>query len=180
MVNSLKPILLMSTLGTLSCSYLNSANTQPEIIQNIEAFCNEDARGAQAWEDDWATKIKPLTTWTDAPGWDKVTVIKGYRILAVKEDGNKAEVNLVYEVVGNLVSDAIGLNFIRDIKEEAVNYVLVKVDSSWKIESPQLEPHISAEAACNLLDRDVFNMVIIDGENRARHQKIKEEITENI
>jgi len=176
--NQFFSLVCLSAVISLSCSHCpKDKNRISSASQVVEAFCNEDAEGAQAWSSHWQSKIQAYTTWEDSPGWDSVDVIKSYQILAVKENNNSAEVDVAYSILGAMDSAEVGFSFIPQLKEEKVKFILTKVSEKWKIASPQLKPHISTTAAFELLDRDCVNLNKIDDKTRNRHLAIKNQIS---
>ena len=99
----------------------------------VEKFCKADAQGARL-SSKTSGQTRSLTTWEDEPGWDKVTVISGFKISKETYFEGKAQVTVIYEVVGKRAG-------------EKVTFTLVPVDRQWKIEAPQIEPHVASKHA---------------------------------
>jgi hypothetical protein len=100
----------------------------------------------------------PLFTWPDA-GWDTAFAVRGYKITGTKIDGDKAEVTVEYDVLGMWDSRP---HFEPQPSRDIIPYRLVRtaqqhywlgeelrettVSPRWKIDWPQMPPHISAKA----------------------------------
>jgi hypothetical protein len=162
-----------------SCSSLGflgqSTSMTPQEV--VSSYCKEDAAGAQtaadSEEDSWLRKIKPLSTWEDAPGWDTFQVIQGFQVLEPTEDpADKAQVQVEYQVLGKLNSDEEGYSFQLAKQTKKVTYDLIRTGKTWKIEAPQLEPHISVETAEKMLEKNQVNGEIISAKTKDRHQEI--------
>lgn len=99
-----------------------------EAASVVEKFCTADAQGARL-SSKTSDQTRSLTTWEDEPGWDEVTIISGFKISKETYSKGKAQVTVIYDVVGKRVG-------------KKVTFTLVPVDRQWKIESPQIEPHV--------------------------------------
>jgi len=124
----------------------------------VEAFCKEDFIGTGAGLGDWI-KIQQYTTWPDAPGWDESILVRSFKVTKIRENPNVAEVKVEYKSIGRLYSDEIGPVFQRVKSNEVVIYKLIKKGGQWKIESPQLNPHVGAETKIKLLKETITPQV---------------------
>lgn len=112
-----------------------SAATTPQDV--IRRFCDRDEHGMRLSSAGWKEETT-LATWGDAPGWDHVTVIDGFRIGPATVKRDKATVTVVYSVAGFSSDDS----FEPARKNETAVYKLVRAGETWKIDEPQLEPHV--------------------------------------
>lgn len=104
----------------------------------VKTYCMVDSLGVNLTSDTWKY-IQDLAVWEDGPGWDGATVIGNFEIVdeVYNKDGT-AQVIVNYQVVGELGGGAVkNLN-----KAEKVTYKLINIGGIWKIQEPQLEPHI--------------------------------------
>lgn len=135
---------------------LEAYPTTPEGV--VEAFCKEDFIGTGAGVGDWA-KIQQYTTWPDAPGWDESILVVTFKVTKIRENSNTAEVKVEYKSIGRLYSDEIGPVFEKTKTNEVVIYKLIKKGSQWKIESPQLHPHVGVKTKIKLLKEIIMPQV---------------------
>lgn len=143
---------------------------KPEEV--VEAFVNADFKGCGLGYDvvcKW-TEIQKYTLWEDAPGWDMFTVVKEFKIIPISQNSTTAIVKVEYKVIGNVD----GSRLIKAKNNEIVKYKLIKVDGLWKIDSPQLPPHVGIKKAIEHL-----KIVSEQYENNLQQkQKIKQIIKE--
>ena len=132
-------------------------NTPAEVVAE---FCKLDFEGGQLTNEGWR-HMSNLFTWADAPGWDDFTVVKSYKVVSSNANGNRGVVTVEFQRIGKLSDEPV---FTQDVATEEVTFQLIhtmrewKVDAdggpkkikpewSWKIQSPQKNPHISCESA---------------------------------
>lgn len=132
-------------------------------VEVVKAYLRTDARGLFSPWDDVKNLLK-YTTFADAPGWDAFTVTEAYSCEAGKESGNNATVEVTYQNLG-VIS---GFNFKSDPGKEVVTYKLIKEGGAWKIDEPQLQPHVASPVAMEYLQSNG------DDEARSSRQRLRE------
>ena len=135
-----RTLLGLAALALLSAHAATDEPTTP--VEVVQAYLAADAAGL-ALGGPGVEKLLQSTTWADAPGWDAVTVTKSYSCQPGKETQGKATVDVTYENVGALSQTA----FTAMPDQEKVTYTLVKMEGRWKIDEPQLQPHITPARA---------------------------------
>lgn len=121
----------------------------------MEAFCKEDFKGSGGLGPKGWPSISEYTTWIDAPWWDTFVVISEYKVTSVKENLDSANVIVVYKVIGNLESTEKIYDLEKNVHTQKINYGLVKRNGQWKVENPQLPPHISKIFAIELIEKRI-------------------------
>lgn len=117
------------------------------------AYIEADGAGL-ALDGETAPKLLHYTTWKETPGWDSFVVIASYEIGAVgwdrekAKDGDPADVQILYHVLGKID----GMGFTSQPAKEDVTFQLIKRRGRWKIEAPQLPPHLMLPAAISALE----------------------------
>ena len=110
-------------------------------------YCMEDANGA-GLSSRTIDKVFRFTTWKDGPAWDTAVLISSYRLSSVNQKEKAATVQVIYTVIGNLTPNELE----EKRHDEKVILHLVKQNSQWKIDRPQIPPHISVKTAVKHLD----------------------------
>lgn len=109
----------------------------------VEAYCKADFDGMQTDSDTWRS-FAQYATWPDAPGWDGFTIVSGYTV----SPAGPARVKVIYAVLGVLEGEEAR----AAPRPKEVVYTLVRRGGRWRVDDPQLEPHVSPEVAMRLLD----------------------------
>jgi hypothetical protein len=109
----------------------------------VEAYCKADFDGMQTDSDTWPWFAR-YATWPDAPGWDTFTIVAGYTV----SPAGPSKARVVYEVLGVLAGEEAR----AEPGPEEVVYTLARRGRRWKVDAPQLRPHVSPEVAMRLLD----------------------------
>ncbi|QQR80301.1 MAG: hypothetical protein IPJ69_13470 [Deltaproteobacteria bacterium] len=104
----------------------------------VEKFCRQDSQGVRLSSGENASLYR-LTTWEEEPGWDTIKVIKDFHITQETYLNHSAQVSVIYTVTAKQNDEGA---FVNTHEEEKVLYKLVKVKDQWKIEGPQLMPHV--------------------------------------
>ena len=104
----------------------------------VRLYCDFDLKTGRISTANFA-KLPPLVTWEEEPGWDTVTLVSSFKILASKESQDRAAVTVKWDVLGH----AEGENVTKDQKSEVIDYQLRRVKGLWKIEGPVEPPHVS-------------------------------------
>ena len=110
-------------------------------------YCMEDANGA-GLSSRTIEKIFRFTTWKDGPGWDTAVLISSYRLTSVNQKEKTATVQVVYTVIGDLTPNKLE----EKRHDKKVILHLVKNNRQWKIDYPQIPPHIFVQTAVKHLD----------------------------
>jgi len=113
----------------------------------VQRYCEADLNGAMLGTENYKKsgldEIIVAEEGHISPGWDTVTLIKGFKILGVTMGAHQGAVQVQYEVMGEL-ADEVRL----DQRTEDYDFRLVKKDGHWKLIEPyDLNPHISIETA---------------------------------
>lgn len=139
--------LFLAGVVLLTARALAEPSAEPQTpVEVVKAYLAADARGFALTSDDAKNTLK-YTTSTDAPGWDAFSVTEAYSCKASKESDNNATVEVTYQNLG-VIS---GFNFKSDPGKEVVTYKLVKEGDAWKIDEPQLQPHVASSVAMKYL-----------------------------
>jgi hypothetical protein len=141
---SMRTALLFCILALTAPAFAGSYPGSPAAV--VAAYVEADGAG-MALDSTTAGQVLKYTTWEDAPGWDSFAVIKSYDIGEVGYDESKASVQITYHLLGQLAGSA----FTAKKTEESVSFELQKVKGQWKIEKPQLSPHLEADSAITFL-----------------------------
>ena len=128
----------------------NSYPATPAAV--VESYCKSDFDGDQFLGEHWDRFVQ-YATWPDAPGWDSATVVSGYTVTPVWKGSRTARVKVVYHVVGTLDGEDAKA---REAAETHV-YKLVRRGGRWKVEAPQLRPHVSPGTAITRLENEIKN-----------------------
>jgi len=78
------------------------------------------------------------TTWPSAPAWDNFVVIDHYQVGRVLVGTTRAQAMVIYQPLGKMTD-----TFTPDVQPETVMYHLNKVNGGWKVDNPQLVPHVA-------------------------------------
>ena len=138
----------------------------------MRAFVNADFKGCALGYDivcKWAD-IQKYTIWEDAPGWDTFTIVKEFNVIPISQNSTTAIVKVKYKVIGILD----GSRLIKAKNNEIVNYKLIKVNNLWKIDGPQLPPHVGIKIV-------IEHLKVVSKQyknNSLEKQKIKQIINE--
>jgi hypothetical protein len=128
-------IVVLAAFGT-TCSL---REMPPQTV--VEKYCLLDAQGANFSESNPRDKaIFGLLINEDEAGYDESVIVKNYRISKLKTDGKKAEVDVIYTVLGTMSSE---LKPKKNPHMETVTFHLTFIENSWKIDGLRMLPHIS-------------------------------------
>ena len=105
----------------------------------LAAFLQADSQAVALSEKTWPT-LAAYTTWTAMPPWDALVIIDGYDVGETREGSTRAQVDVTYHTRGRL-----GKTYVADARRENVVFHLNKIDDQWKVDLPQLPPHVSWE-----------------------------------
>ncbi len=119
---------------------------KPERV--VEKYCELDAQGAQISGKQWSI-ISEYTTWDFAPGWDGCSVISRYTVKKISENQNTAKVKVTYYIIGQYSGGYPRWKNIH--KARSYIYTLIKQKGFFKIQEPQLEPHICLKTAIKMV-----------------------------
>lgn len=81
------------------------------------------------------------TTWPDAPGWDELTVINSYKITPVQQKGSNAYTQF-FKVTYRTLGICSDIAYTPKIGVQTYLYHVIKVNNQWRVDGPQLEPHL--------------------------------------
>lgn len=104
----------------------------------LEAFLQMDAQG-KGLSTDGFQEMKAYTMWDQAPGWDTIAVITGYTIDHLQAGENRAKAQVTYKRIGTLA------NRFEPAGPETVTYFIRKEGGAWRVDAPQLMPHVDVK-----------------------------------
>lgn len=129
---------LIFTTSFLSISALVFADSYPSKPKDVLAkYLELDSEAAGLSTSTWP-ELGAYTTWTQAPTWDTFMVIQRYEIGKVLTGSTRAQVNVTYYPLGKLTS-----TFEANTQPETVYYHLNKVAGVWRVDTPELIPHVA-------------------------------------
>ncbi len=136
---------------------------RPEDI--VKKYYMADLDGARLTTEGYKA-IKPLITWEDEPGWDEVFITKKAYISKIEKlSNNKLSIEVRYEILGDLEGAD---NLCRLVLVEVINFILIKENGQWKINSPIFPPHVSPIVASKHLEK-----LITKEKDKERVDKLK-------
>lgn len=115
----------------------------------VKKYCKLDYNGASLSSHTFE-EIRILLDWEedqDGAGWDIADVILGYEIIDNKNNEKMSEITVKYNILGTL--DGTG-EFVQKKNIDIVNFILVKKNNLWKIQTSGY-PRISINTAINHL-----------------------------
>lgn len=110
----------------------------------LDEYLKLDAHGEFLTSKGWS-HLKRLTNWNDAPGWDFIVRIKGYRVNSYEKGKESASFQVIYDVLGREIDGKLH----EDLKQEVQLFKLIKIDGDYKIIEPQIPPHVLSQIASN-------------------------------
>ena len=133
-------IIILFILFLLPISAIAGSSATPEEV--VSKYCQLDFEGARLNGSTWS-KVYPLITWEEEAGWDVVVPIKNFKITSTSQEKNNATVKVQYD----FEREVHGVNPDQlTYKQKIVDFKLIKQGDTWKINSPKIYPHVSAEA----------------------------------
>lgn len=150
---SLLPLVLLLVLLLFKGQARSSE--YPETAQGVvEAFCRSDYRGDGLNSQTWP-RMQRYTVWEDAPGWDRLIVVSGFKLSGQHISDKKAEIVVRYDVVATIDAGerSSEVTFVSESRQIA--FQLELVNQKWKIHEPQDPPHISVEKAIQILKGEI-------------------------
>jgi hypothetical protein len=104
---------------------------------------------------DWKDYSKYIT-WPDEPSWDCKWVVREYKVGLARNEKEKVTVSVIYKRIGLFCYD---FEFKANPDTATVNYELVRVASSWKVNAPVPDyPTISADVLLKSLQASAENV----------------------
>lgn len=102
----------------------------------LDTYLRLDSEG-KGLSSDGFQELKKYTLWEEAPGWDTVTVIGGYSIDSLQTADTRGKASVTYKRLGVLSSR------FEPSGPETVTYFLRQDKGTWRVDGPQLMPHVS-------------------------------------
>jgi hypothetical protein len=128
-----------------------SRGETPQAI--VEMYCSFDAQGANfSASNPNANAILGLLINEDEAGYDESVIIRSYKIGKSKIEKRKAEVEVIYTVLGIMGSE---FQMEKYSRKETMIFRLRIVENSWKIDGLRMRPHISRAWMLEHLRRDL-------------------------
>lgn len=143
-------VLVLAAAGAWGCrSGDNRTNPLPTAEATVRMFCELDSAGKRLSSETWPA-VRPYIAWQEEPGWDRVTIITGFRVgTAQRTSDTSSSVKVEYAVLGTADRD-----FHRAVASKSVVFQVVKTALGWKITSPDfLPPHVLAQSLLKHLER---------------------------
>ncbi len=138
-------------LGLSLAAQSPSAGTSPADV--VRQYCQFDMKGARlSSQNPYVDQITALATWPIEPGWDSATVVMDFEIIKTQAGQNTSSIEVRYGVLGQMTGASV---IAARRHEQLVTFTLKKLGSSWKIDRPLIEPHVSVQAATSAL-RDLL------------------------
>ncbi|NUM55363.1 MAG: hypothetical protein HUU46_17080 [Candidatus Hydrogenedentes bacterium] len=131
-----------------SCATVRLTQDERDALNVLQRYVQLDRSGARL-DGTRYHSMAELVSWTDEPGWDSFVVSPGLAIGRPVAAGEKVTARVRYDVEG--VMDGDTFYPLDALTPEAsarfgigdpVEYVLVRMNDEWKIESPLLPPHV--------------------------------------
>jgi hypothetical protein len=111
----------------------------------VREYVARDARGERMTDDGW---WRTMVTWPEEPGWDMTTVVRAWETRLLARAGDTARVEVRYAAAGILEPvDKRRWRFVAADSAEVRVFTVVATPSGWRIDDPQMEPHVSRDAA---------------------------------
>lgn len=134
-------VCLISAIPAASNSEVELGKTSAR--QTVEKYCRLDLKGARVGGTMRVPEIFRLGAWKDEPGWDTITVVRGYRLVESRNTKTGAAVRVEYRDIGEIAENTLSLKSVI----ENVTFTLRRSNSGWKIVRPAIQPHLSVDAA---------------------------------
>lgn len=103
----------------------------------LEAYLRLDAEG-KGMSSEGLQEMKPYVMWDQAAAWDAIAVIDGYTIGDLQAGATRAKAQVTYRRLGILTEH------FEKAAAESVTYFLRHEGGQWKVDAPQLMPHVDA------------------------------------
>jgi hypothetical protein len=113
----------------------------------MAGFLRLDADAAAIVPETWP-ELGRYTTWPAYIPYKKLIVIERYEIGRIQQGSTRALITVTYHPIG-VLSD----KFEENTAGETVGYHLNKVDGEWRVDSPQLAPHVLFNVMRQRLDK---------------------------
>jgi hypothetical protein len=131
------PFLVSLVVFSLT-TQIRADETYPKTPKDVmEKYLALDADAA-GLSDSTFPELGRYTTWPSAPAWDNFVVIDHYEVGRVLVGTTRAQAIVTYQPLGTMTTA-----FTPNVQPEAVTYHLNNVNGSWKVDSPQLVPHVA-------------------------------------
>ena len=126
-------------IGLCACSKSKSSSEYPKDPKGVlSAFLEADSQAAalspQTWPD-----LARYTTWHDAPKWDKFTIVDRIEIGDIRTGSTRAQITVTYHDLGVMSASS----FASHPAPEDVVFYINQVNGQWKVDLPQIMPHVS-------------------------------------
>jgi hypothetical protein len=125
-------------------------------LNTVRAFCAADGKGMRIDPSTWAS-LAPLVAWRLEPAWDRIRVIRGYRIGTPVIEGEEVLVAVEYTVVNDVEAGTVR----NQARLESHTFRLAADESAgwWRILPPPPPPYlfdsqVDVDALATLLDPD--------------------------
>ncbi len=121
-----------------------TADAEKAVKSLVEKYCTADLNGVNLSTESFLksgiSSFMVAGEW-EPPGWDTVTLIKGYAITSVELNDTTATATVSYDVIGEVPGAE---EVVIDRKKVNYKFRLVKKDGIWKLVTPSdLRPHVS-------------------------------------
>lgn len=144
--------LLCCILLSPSCATARLTHDERDALKTLNRYLSLDRTGARLDQKRYGDMMV-LVTWPEEPGWDSFVVISGSTIGRPQLTNGKIASRVRYTVEGIMEGDTF--HPIRTLDAEMASrfaigqpaeFVLTRDSGGWKIESPQLPPHVGFDA----------------------------------
>lgn len=116
--------------------------------KTVKAYLDYDLKGARL-SSRVSVKIDKLMTENYfEPGWDVVTLVTGYEIKAITQEGQQAIITVVFKNAWQISTTFRS----EDIKDELNAIHLKNIKGCWKVSPPFYQPHLYSDSIVNHLE----------------------------
>ena len=113
----------------------------------VREYVKRDAAGERLGSNSW---FFDAVTWEIEPGYESYTVIRGYTVDRPKAiEGSPARITVRYDVIGWIAPVGAEWVFMEQVGEEVFEFKVLRTDTGWRIDAPQIDQHVLAEVAAS-------------------------------
>jgi hypothetical protein len=111
----------------------------------VREYVKRDADGERLGPSTW---FADAVTWPVEQGYESYTVIRGHTVEKPKAiHGSPARIAVRYDVLGWIAPMGAEWVFMEQVGEEVFEFVVLRTETGWRIDAPQIDQHVLAEVA---------------------------------
>ena len=118
------------------------APSPAEPIEVVTSYLGRDSAGAFLQANPWLDSV--TTCAGHLPGWDAAVVVRDFEVGASAVQPDTVRIPVQYHTLGIWQGDG---SFQPAAADTTVLFVLIRTAWGWRIDAPQLPPHVGAAAA---------------------------------